>query len=131
MNYSMTPVIWIHLIAALAALGLGTTVFLFRKGNEQHRWIGRAWAVLILVVAISSFWIRSSGNFSWIHGLSVLVLVILAGGVYFAVTHRVRAHRRTMTGLFFGSLVVTGMFTLMPHRLLGHLLWTSLGMISS
>ena len=131
MNPSFTPAIWIHLAAAVAALGVGTIVFLFRKGTGQHRWMGRAWAGLMVVVAISSFWIKGNGSFSWIHGLSVLTLCVLALGVYFAITRRVRGHRYTMIALFAGSLVVAGAFTLLPHRLLGNLLWTSLGRLAA
>jgi uncharacterized membrane protein len=29
-----------------------------------------------------------------------------------------------MLGIYFGALVVTGLFTLMPHRLIGRMLWT-------
>ena len=131
MNPSFTPAIWIHLAAAGAALAIGAMVFLGRKGNGKHRWMGRAWAVLMLLVALSSFWIQSNGSFSWIHALSVFTLFALAGGVYFAITRRVRSHRFTMIALFAGSLLTAGAFSLLPQRLLGNLLWTSLGRLAA
>lgn len=127
MNHAFIPAIWIHLVAALAALGMGAMVFLRRKGTDAHRWMGRTWAVLILVTAISTYWIRMNGSFSWIHGVSVFTLVGLAGGVYYPITGQVKRHRFVMIRLFAGSLVIAGAFSLLPQRLLGNMLWTAVG----
>jgi uncharacterized membrane protein len=129
MTQVFTPVILIHVAAAFAALGLGALVFLRRKGTATHGWMGRAWVLLMLMAAISSFWIRGDGGFSWIHGLSVLVIALLAIGVRFAVIGRIQAHRKTMVRVYLGGLIVAGGFALLPHRLLGQLLWSSLGFI--
>jgi uncharacterized membrane protein len=83
----------------------------------------------MLLTAISSFWIRSSGSFSWIHLLSVAVPLLLAAGVYFAITRNLRGHLRMMVGIYALGLGVAGLFTLLPHRLLGRMLWSSLGLI--
>lgn len=129
MQTAFTPVILVHTFAALAALALGGAMFLARKGTFLHRVAGRSWVALMLAVAISSFWIKSSGSFSWIHGLSVSVLVLLAVLVFLAITRRISAHRRLATGLYAGALVITGAFTLLPYRLLGRLVWGGLGLI--
>lgn len=130
MAQAFTPVIAVHAGAAVAALALGAAMFAARKGTLLHRFAGRGWVALMLAVAVSSFWIRSSGSFSWIHILSAIVPVLLAAGVWLAATGRVSAHRRTMIGVYTGALVVTGAFTLLPHRLLGRLLWSSVGLVS-
>ncbi len=127
MTHTFTPAIWIHLIAALTALVLGAGVFLARKGTLAHRLAGRTWAALMLVTAVSTYWIRGSGSFSWIHLLSLATLALLAAAVYFALSHRVQAHRKTVIGLYVGALVVAGAFALLPSRLLGRTLW---GMLS-
>ncbi len=129
MQQEFTPMILIHLSAALAALLLGIAVFLRRKGNFSHRMLGRGWVGLMLVTAISTYWIRGSGSFSWIHGLSVISLVALSFAVYFALSGNIRRHQRIMKGVFFGGLVVAGGFTLLPARLLGQALWSTLGVI--
>lgn len=121
-----TPIILAHTVAAFAALGVGLVVFLRRKGTPGHRRLGRAWAVLMLIVLLSSFGIRTSGSFSWLHLLSVGSLLVLAAAIYHAVRGNVRTHRRMMTGLFAGGLVIAGMFTLLPSRLLGDWLWHSI-----
>jgi uncharacterized membrane protein len=129
MTQEFTPMILTHLSAAIAALVLGIAVFLRRKGSFAHRVLGRAWVGLMLVTAISTYWIRGSGNFSWIHGLSVISLVALAYAVYFAATGNIQRHQRIMKAVFFVALIVAGAFTLLPERLLGHALWSSLGVI--
>jgi uncharacterized membrane protein len=129
MQQEFTPMILLHLGAALTALVLGIVVFLRRKGSLAHRVLGRAWVGLMLVTAITTYWIRGGGDFSWIHGLSVISLVALSFAVYFAMTGNIQRHQRIMKGVFLGGLVVAGVFTLLPARLLGHALWSSLGMI--
>lgn len=129
MQQEFTPMILIHLSAALAALVLGIAVFMRRKGNFSHRVLGRTWVGLMLVTAISTYWIRGGGSFSWIHGLSVISLVALSFAVYFAMTGNIKRHQRIMKGVFFGGLIVAGAFTLLPTRLLGQALWSSLGVI--
>lgn len=129
MNQEFTPVILTHLGAAIAALVLGIAVFLRRKGSFSHRVLGRTWVGLMLVTALSTYWIRASGSFSWIHGLSVISVVALAFAVYFAITGNINRHQRIMKAVFFFALVVAGGFTLLPQRLLGQALWSSVGFI--
>jgi uncharacterized membrane protein len=126
---AFTPVILVHLLAALAAMVLGGAIFLARKGTPTHRGLGRAWVALMLVTAISTWWIRSDGQFSWIHGLSVLSLATLTAGVAFAIAGKIALHLKLMRGLYFGALVVAGLFTLLPQRLLGRFVWSSLGLL--
>jgi len=126
MSQAFTPAIAVHVAAAVAALGLGAAVFMNRKGTGQHRWMGRAWAFLMLVVAGSTWWIRGDGHFSWIHGLSVFVLLAVPLAVYLAMRGKVSAHRKIMKNVYIGGLIVAGAFTLLPQRLLGKMLWDAL-----
>jgi uncharacterized membrane protein len=129
MHASFNAIILTHTFAALAAIAVGAAMFLARKGTFLHRVAGRGWVALMLTVAISSFWIKSSGNFSWIHLLSVAVPVLLAAGVYFAIRRNIVRHQRMMIGVYALGLGVAGLFTLLPNRLLGQMLWASLGVI--
>lgn len=73
------------------------------------------------VVAASSFWIhqiRLVGPFSPIHLLSIFTLVMLPLAVWRAHTHRVADHRRIMIMTFVGALVIAGLFTLVPGRIM-------------
>lgn len=73
-----------HATAATLAVVLGAVQLLRRRfGDRLHRWNGRIWVALMVLVAVSSFWIRdiSPGRFSWIHVLSVVTLVSLAAAL--------------------------------------------------
>jgi len=129
MKYGFDAVIVLHLAAAAAAIGVGALAFAARKGSVVHRAAGRSWVVLMLAAAISSFWIQTKGHFSPIHLLSVAVPILLGIGVYFAASGRVVRHRRMMVGIYALGLGIAGLFTLLPNRLLGHMLWTSLGIL--
>ncbi len=72
-------------------------------------------------VAVSSFWIhqiRLVGLWSPIHLLSIFTLVVLPLAVWRAHQHRVADHRRIMISLFAGALVLAGLFTLVPGRIM-------------
>ena len=113
----------IHMSSAFAALVLGGLLISRRlKGDRMHRIAGWTWVVLMLAVAISSLWIPKFMHLSWIHVFTAITLVSLPLGVYRARTHQVQAHRGTMVGLFTGGLVIAGLFTLLPGRVLGNAL---------
>ncbi len=121
-----SPVIQLHAAAALAALGLGALQFGLRRGGGRHRLMGRLWVGLMAVVALSSFGIsglRQVGPFSWIHLLSAVTLVALVRAVLYARRGNIAAHRWSMIGLTLGALVITGLFTLMPGRIMGHVVF--------
>ena len=113
--------IQLHAFAAMAAFALGAAQLAGIKGTAWHRGRGFVWVGLMLIVAISSFWIheiRLWGPWSPIHLLSILTLVSLPGALYYAHTHQVRRHRDAMLGLFLGALVIAGIFTLLPGRIM-------------
>jgi uncharacterized membrane protein len=86
-----------------------------------HRTLGWIWVGLMALVAGSSFWIhqiRLLGPWSPIHLLSILTLLMLPLAVWKAHRHRVADHRRIMILLFSGALVIAGLFTLLPGRIM-------------
>jgi uncharacterized membrane protein len=124
--YSWTPTIIVHAACAAAALGVGALVLARRKGTPSHRALGWLWVVLMATVAGISFWIYRE-RWSWIHGLSVGTLFALGYGVWQARRGRIKAHRGTMISLFLGALLITGLFTLLPGRLIGQAVWSAWG----
>jgi uncharacterized membrane protein len=115
-----------HILAAAAALALGSWQLLTRKGGQSHRARGYGWIGLMAALALSSFGITGEdGRYSWIHGISVAVLVLLPLAALHARAGRIGAHRGMMLGLFFGALIITGAFTLMPGRLMHRALFGS------
>jgi len=115
------PAIPVHAFAAMTAFALGVVQFAAPKGTLPHRTIGWIWVCLMAAVAVSSFWIhqiRLGGPWSPIHLLSIFTLVVLPLAVWRAHQHRVADHRRIMISLFAGALVLAGLFTLVPGRIM-------------
>lgn len=110
----------IHLFTAVAALVVGSVLLAGVKGDRMHRTLGWSWVITMAVTAVSSLFIRqiNDGMFSLIHLLSGWAIVALPMAVYAARRHRVASHRRAMTGLFVGGLLVAGAFAALPGRLL-------------
>ncbi len=117
---AQAPVLQIHIAAACVALVIGVVLLAGIKGNRLHRTLGWTWAVAMATVAISSIFIReiNDGAFSYIHLLTGWTVIILPMALYAGRRHQVAAHRSRMTGLFVGALLIAGMFTLFPGRLL-------------
>lgn len=115
-------VICVHLFAALTALAIGTVLMLRVKGTTLHKILGWTWVIAMGTTAVSSLFIKviNPGHFSFIHLLSGWTIVGLPGAVYAIKRGKVATHRRAMTGMFVGGLLLAGLFTFLP----GRLLWT-------
>lgn len=133
-----TPVIAIHLAAALAATAIGPLALWARKGRTQrprlHRASGYAWITLMVATAVSAIFISGGngprwGSFGLIHLLIPVTLGTMALSFVFLARRNIVGHRKTMQYVYVGACVVAGGFTLLPNRLLGHSLWTALGAI--
>lgn len=129
---SPTPIVTLHLSAALCAAAIGPLALWTRLGRtvrpRWHRVLGYGWLGCMVITALSALFIRSHdlpnvGGFSPLH-----LLVPLTGvGLYRAITAARRGdifqHRRTMQGIYVGACLVAGLFTLLPSRYLGRLVW--------
>jgi uncharacterized membrane protein len=120
------PIIRFHAALAFAAIGLGVVHFLAPKGTLPHRTAGWTWATLMILVAATSLFIhtiRTWGPWSPIHLLSLFTLGVVPLAVLSARQHNVRAHRSAMIWIFSLALVVTGLFTLAPGRIMNKVLF--------
>jgi uncharacterized membrane protein len=114
-------IIVVHAVSAVMALLLGAVQLFRKKGDPVHRFIGASWVALMLMVSLSSFliWtIRVWWLFSPIHLISIFTLVMLWRGIGFARRGNIKAHSRTMEYLYFLALVVTGLLTFIPGRIM-------------
>jgi len=134
----LTPVIAVHMTAALGALVLGPVALWARLGRQQHprlhRAFGFAWVTLMVATAVSAMFIRDPhlpniAGYSPIHLLVPATLAALFGAFYALYRGNVRAHRKYMQYLYLGACVGAGVFTLLPGRYLGQQLWGALGLI--
>lgn len=128
------PLVFFHLVTAIAALGIGAVVLLRRKGNASHRAWGWAWVVLMGCTTVASGFIRdyampNIAGITPIHFFTGFVALQLPRGIWFIRQGNVVQHRKTMRGLYIGACLVAGVFTLLPGRFLGRLLWGGLGLI--
>lgn len=128
------PLVFAHLVFASGALVLGAVVLWSRKGNTLHRSIGWTWVLLMTGATLSAAFIRdyqlpNVAGLTPIHLFVVLVAWKLPVGVMHARRGQVAAHRQAMRGLYLGGCLLAGVFTLLPGRFLGSLLWPRLALL--
>lgn len=122
------PLVFFHLVTAFGAVLLGGVVLARRKGNSSHRALGWTWVGLMASTTLASAFIRDYRlpnlfGFTPIHAFTVLVAVMLPLGIWFIRRGNVVGHRITLRGLYIGACGLAGLFTLLPGRFLGRLLW--------
>jgi len=111
-------VIQIHWAGAMLALGLGILMLVRKKGTASHKMIGRAFIGVMLLVAISSFFIReiNRGGLSWIHIFIPITFFASWEAIHYIRKGNVKRHKQAVIGLFFGALLIPGLFTFLPGR---------------
>ncbi len=115
----------VHLCTVLLALPLGIAQLVLPKGTLRHRAMGYLWCALMTVTAIVSFTVHTinPGGVDPIHIFSVITLISVPMIIYFGRTGRVAQHQRTVLSLMVGALVIAGLFTFLPGRALGQLVF--------
>lgn len=121
-----SAVIQAHTVAAVFALLLGAAQLLAPKGTSLHRTGGYVWTSLMFLVALSSFGIHGIDQwrgFSAIHLLSIVVLISLPAAIWAARSGNIERHKRIMSLMFWTGLVLTGLFTLLPGRVMNQVVF--------
>lgn len=118
--FTASPVIQIHVYAAIAALFLGGAILVLRKGRAFHKAAGWTWVVLMVTLAVASLFITdiTPGRWSLIHIISGWVLIAMPLAIFLVRRKKISAHRRVMSLTWLGGLVVAGAFTFVPGRLM-------------
>ena len=117
----------VHIAGALLAVVLGGVILAMPKGTARHKLMGRIWVGVMVVVAAGSFrlhGLNASGGFSGIHFLSIFTLVSMAYAIYMIRRGNKIAHFSAMIGCLIG-LILAGVFTLSPDRIIGGFLFGS------
>jgi len=129
----MTPLIAVHMSAAITAVVLGPFVLWARLGRTTrprlHRALGYAWVTCMIAAALSAVFIRdfrlpNIAGFTPIHLLIPLTFFSLYQAFKFLHAGNLQGHRKSMQWLYFSACLVAGAFTLLPGRYLGHLIWS-------
>jgi uncharacterized membrane protein len=128
----LTPIIAVHMTAALGALVTGPVALWARLGAVKrprlHRAFGYAWVTLMVVTAVSAMFIRdfrlpNLAGFTPIHLLVPATLAGLFGAFRALFKGDIAGHKKLMQRLYMGACVTAGAFTLLPGRYLGNLVW--------
>lgn len=121
------PVLQAHVMGAITSFLIGAALLIGVKGRTFHRVFGYAWIVAMTVTAVSSFFlIGLNGNsYSLIHLLSGWTVIVLPMALAAARRRDIKAHRKQMTGLFVGGMVIAGLFSFLPGRFMWHLFFTA------
>ena len=113
-----------HALMALLAVVIGGVQLMTAKGTSQYKVLGYIWVSLMMYVSISSFFVSEIalwGAYSPIHLLSAWTMVTLFAAVYFARVSNIKAHQLNMQLLYGLALILTGLFKLLPNRVMGQL----------
>lgn len=110
----------IHIASALSAFVIGVILMLAPKGVRLHKTLGWAWVVAMTITAVSSFFITGlmGSSLSPIHALSAWTMIGLPFGIAAIRRRNIREHRQSMTGMFVGAILVAGLFSFLPGRLM-------------
>ncbi|MEZ5896672.1 MAG: hypothetical protein R3C51_09740 [Parvularculaceae bacterium] len=121
-------IIQIHAFGAMAAVVLGVVQIIAPKGALPHKAIGVVWIAIMAVIAVSSIFIRPAlvdglalhEWFSPIHLFSLLTFYALGQGIYLLARGgaTMKYHSRPFIGLFIGGLVVAGVLSFLPGRIM-------------
>lgn len=108
----------VHMLVAVGALILGIIMFSRKKGTWAHKMTGRVFAMLMFLTAFSAIFIREikEGSFSWIHIFVPITFFALFETVFYIRKGNLKGHKRAVKGLFFGALLIPGVFSFMPGR---------------
>ncbi|MCG7549280.1 DUF2306 domain-containing protein [Pseudoalteromonas sp. Of7M-16] len=107
----------IHLFVVIPAIVLGLLNLAMEKGTRIHKFIGRLWAVLMLITAFSSFFIQPTGSLTWLHLFAILIIVSVVAGTYAIYKGNRRVHIDCMCGAYIGTVISAVVAASIPGRL--------------
>ena len=128
----VTPLIAVHMTAALTAIALGPVALWARKGATQrpklHRACGYAWVTLMLTTAVSAIFIRdfnlpNIAGYTPVHIFGPVTFHFLFRAFPRLAQGNIAGHRMAMQKLYVAACLVAGGFTLLPNRYLGNLVF--------
>ena len=105
MTMQFTPLIAVHMTAALGAVALGPVALWARKGAIQrpklHRAFGYAWVTLMVLAAVSAIFIRDFGlpnlaGYTPIHLLIPYTLFSIVMAFVYLARCDIASHRKSM-----------------------------------
>lgn len=111
--------IMIHVSTVVPCIPLGAYLLLTRKGTKLHKQLGKVWVMLMVTTATSAIFIKTGGSFSFIH---IFVPITFHAAWQIIATARkgdMAGHKKHVTNLFLYALMIPGLFSFLPDRLMG------------
>jgi uncharacterized membrane protein len=115
---------YLHLGSLVPAFVIGSYLLLNRKGTPVHRLLGKIYMGLMLFTAFITLFMEALvgpkflNHFGFLHLLSLFVLYTVPTAYRAIRVGNIKLHKRKMVGLYVGALLVAGVFTLSPGRLI-------------
>ena len=115
---------YLHLGTLAPAFVIGTYLLVRRKGTPTHRLLGKIYMGSMLFTAIVTLFMEAIvgpqflNHFGFLHLLSLFVLYTVPTAYRAIRVGNIKLHKRKMVGLYVGALLVAGVFTLSPGRLI-------------
>ncbi len=128
----LTPIIASHMTFALSAVAIGPFALWTRLGAtvrpRWHRAFGYAWTTCMLGAAVTGLFIRdynlpNIAGFTPIHILIPVTFFSLWRAFSYLSQGKIRRHKLTMQWTYGMACVGAGVFTQLPVRYLGQMLW--------
>ncbi len=120
--------IQLHVATIVPAFVIGTwLVFFSTKGSRYHRLAGQTYLALMVLTSIAAIFVRSFSGLSVAVGpvrlgLIHLFVPLTLHGVWSTVAALRRgdiaAHRGSMRGVYFGAVIIAGLLTFAPGRIM-------------
>jgi uncharacterized membrane protein len=127
------PAIQIHVATVVPAALLGAYLLSRPKGTPRHRLLGKIWMGLMVITALSTFFIHELNmfyGFSPIHLLSIATLFGAWQAIAAARRHDVVRRRHIVRSIYFGGIVIAGLFTFLPGRIMNSVVFSGHDMVA-
>jgi uncharacterized membrane protein len=124
---SYDTLMFLHLYTIIPCVFIGGLLLTIKKGTLIHKRLGRIYMILMLFTAIVTLFMPSAigvslfNHFGWIHLFSVLTLWTVPTAYIAIKKGDIKSHKQKMVLLYFGAIVIAGVFTLTPGRYLHEL----------
>lgn len=107
-GYAKLPII-IHVGAVLPTIPLGGYLLLAKKGTSTHKSLGKLWMVLMLITATTAIFIKTSGQFSWIHLFVPMTFHAAWKVMATARAGNIKAHKNHLVRTYLLALMIPGL----------------------
>jgi len=110
------PIMGIHIFAGIGALFIGIALIFLISAGDGYNKLGRFWQVTMLVLVLTSFDIKvmNQGEFSPVHGLSIIVLALILVEVWASLSQRLRTQKYSRIGSFVMLVIILGAIVSSP-----------------